>query len=204
MWAGIITAAFTLRPIPLSAPQTRMRCASPLCTMDSQNSFSRRGALTAGASFALSCASPAWAGYVTSLGIETTKPKDAEVDDELLASKEVQTGLSSIKAYRSAAAALKVQFDADSAMQLIPVIRKEFDFSKLRDSLNVVTTVFDDTTQLTTDRVTRSIIYDLTELENASRLKKGESERTAKKIANVNKWFGKLDKDFDELLAYFN
>jgi len=137
MWAGIITAAFTLRPVPLSAPQTRMRCTSPLCTMDSQNSFSRRGALTAGASFALSCASPAWAGYVTSLGIETTKPKDAEIDDELLASKEVQTGLSSIKAYRSAAAALKVQFDADSAMQLIPVIRKEFDFSKLRDSLNV-------------------------------------------------------------------
>jgi len=41
-------------------------------------------------------------------------------------------------------------------------------------------------------------------LENASRLKKGESERTPKKIANVNKWFGKLDKDFDELLTYFN
>ena len=27
-------------------------------------------------------------------------------------------------------------------MQLIPVIRKEFDFSKLRDDLNVVCTVF--------------------------------------------------------------
>lgn len=140
---------------------------------------------------------------MTSLGIETTKPKDADVDGELLASKEVQSGLSAIKNYRSAASALKAQFEADNAMQLIPVIRKEFDFSKLRDSLNVVTTVFDDTTQQTTDRVSRAILYDLTELENASRLKKGESERTAKKVANVNKWFGKLDKDFSELQAYF-
>jgi len=72
-----------------------------------------------------------------------------------------------------------------------------------RVSLQVVTTVFDDTTQGTTDRVIRAILYDLTELETASRLKKGETERTPKKIANVNKWFGKLDKDFDDLLAYY-
>jgi len=47
------------------------------------------------------------------------------------------------------------------------------------------------------------ILYDLTELENAARFKKGESERTAKKVENVNKWFGKLDTDFDLFLAYF-
>lgn len=41
-------------------------------------------------------------------------------------------------------------------MQLIPVIRKDFDFSKLRDDLNIVSTVFDDQTQLTTDRATRA------------------------------------------------
>eukprot|EP00962_Isochrysis_galbana_P031708 scaffold10348_cov125-Isochrysis_galbana.AAC.4 len=48
-----------------------------------------------------------------------------------------------------------------------------------------------------------SILYDLTELENASRLKKGETERTPKKVANVQKWFVKLDKDFADLLAYY-
>jgi hypothetical protein len=47
------------------------------------------------------------------------------------------------------------------------------------------------------------ILYDLTELENAARFKKGESERTAKKVENVNKWFGKLDKDLTDFLAYF-
>ena len=53
------------------------------------------------------------------------------------------------------------------------------------------------------DRITRSILYDFTELENASRLKKGEETRTAIKTANVAKWFGKVDADLSELLAYF-
>ena len=95
--------------------------------------------------------------------------------------------------YKNAAKTLKGAFEKDTGMQLIPTIRKEFDFSKLRDDLNVVTTVFDDDTQLTTDRLGRAILYDLTELENASRLKKEETGRTEKKIASVSKWFDKLD-----------
>lgn len=93
--------------------------------------------------------------FCTPQGIETTKPENAEKDDELLGSKAVQDGLSAIKKYRSAAVSLSTQFEADNNMNLIPVIRKEFDFSKLRDSLNTITTVFDDQTQLTTDRSTR-------------------------------------------------
>merc|ERR1712070_13419 len=152
---------------------------------------------------AAASASPAWAGYITNLGIEPTKPADAEKDDDLLATKEVQNAIESIKTYRTSASALKAKFDGDTNLVLIPLIRKDFDFSKLRDDLNLATAVFDETTQQTTDRIQRSILYDLTELENASRIKKGETERTAKKIANVNKWFDKLDKDFGELLAYF-
>jgi len=148
-------------------------------------------------------ATPAFAGYVTSLGIEPTKPSDADTDEELLASKAVQDGLTNIKSYKSTAAKLKVTFEQDTTANLIPTIRKEFDFSALRNDLNVVTTVFDDTTQLTTDRLARSILYDLTELENASRLKKEETSRTPKKIANVQKWFDKLDTDFATFLKYF-
>merc|ERR1711988_1709121 len=100
-------------------------------------------------------ATPAFAGYVTSLGLETTKPKDADIDDELLESKAVQTGLSNLKSY-------KASVDKDTNMPLIPTIRKEFDFSQLRSDLNTVTTVFDDTTQLMIDRIARAILYDLT------------------------------------------
>jgi len=127
------------------------------------------------------------------------------LDSELLASKPVQDGLGRLKACKEAAQSLKAAFAKDANMNLIPAIRKDFDFSKLRDDLNVVSTVFDDQTQLTTYRISRSILYDLTELENASRLKKGEdAARTPKKIANVDKWFVKLDGDFASFISYFN
>ena len=174
------------------------------CSLD--EAMPRRAVLAAALGLSASGAAPAfagWAGESVSLGVKTTSPKDADRDDDLLATKEVQAGLSNLKAYKQTAAALKGTFAKDSNMQLIPVIRKEFDFSKLRDDLNIVATIFDDQTQLTTDRASRAILYDLTELENAARFKKGESERTAKKVENVNKWFGKLDKDLTDFLAYF-
>ena len=74
----------------------------------------------------------------------------------------------------------------------------------MRDDLNVLSIVFDETTQLTMDRLSRAILYDLTELENAARIKKDETTRTEKKIAGVRRWFAKLDKDLDAFLVYFS
>lgn len=193
-------------PAPLSrlaAPDAGIRTHGVRCSLDERPTAPRRAVLAAALGVGASGVTPAWAGYVTSLGIVTTKPSDAELDSDLLATKEVRKGLANLKTYKLKAAALQSTFQKDTNMALIPVIRKEFDFGALRDDLNMVTTVFDDQTQLTTDRSTRSILYDLTELENASRFKKGESERTQKKIDNVNKWFGKLDSDLAGLLAYF-
>lgn len=195
--------AFVPPPCSNAGMATRHSRTTQVCASEGGN-LARRAILTgvcAGA--AAAATTPVWAGYVTSLGIETTAPKDADKDEELLGTKQVQGGLENIKTYRSAAASLQSRFAAEQNMPLIPVIRKDFDFSKLRDDLNLVITVFDDTTQLTLDRTSRAILYDLTELENASRFKKGETERTSKKIANVDKWFTKLDKDFAALLAYY-
>jgi len=190
-----------IAPIPATSAPVMLASEEPLFSAETSRRAVLAGLLGVGVGAG---ATPAFAGYVTSLGIETTKPADADVDDELLKSKPVQDGISNIKAYKSAAASLKSQFSKDSSMNLIPSIRKEFDFSKLRTDLNVVSTVFDDQTQLTTDRISRSILYDLTELENAARFKKGEEQvRTPKKIANVDKWFVKLDSDFDQFLSYF-
>jgi hypothetical protein len=189
--------------LPAAHPATRS--TTPLCSLSDRESTSRRAVLSGMLGVALGVGSrPAWAGYVTSLGIETTSPKDAEKDGDLLSSKEVQQTLTNLNTYKTAAAGLKAKFAADTNMVLIPAIRNEFDFSKVRDDLNVASTVFDDQTQLTTDRVARSILYDLTELENAARLKKGDPERTPKKIANVDKWFVKLDTDLNQFLAYFS
>lgn len=170
--------------------------------------LSRRSVLSTFASAAAATySSPAWAGYAgegASLGLRKTKPEDAEKDDELLATKEVKKALYNLKNYRTAAKALKAKFDKDNNLALIPIIRKEFDAGDVRDNLNVVTTIFDDETQKTIDRIDRAIIYDLNELENSSRQKASLPERTPKMVTNVNNWFAKLDLDLGELFAYFS
>ena len=204
--AGLVltlaSAGFSLRPVPAAQQCSAARHAAPVCS----GSISRRatlGLLGVGLGAKLG-ATPAHAGYVTSLGIVTTKPEDVEIDDDLIGTSKVQKGLKSLYQYKSSAAALSSQFNANTDMALIPAIRKGFDLSDVRDALNVVSTVLDDQAQLTIDRISRSIIYDLTELENASRFKKGEEQvRTPKKIANVQKWFTKLDVDFKDYLSYF-
>ena len=113
-------------------------------------------------------------------------------------------GVSKTSSTTACQLALNNKFSSDPNVNLIPSIRSEFDFSKLRDDLNLLTSVFDEQTQLTTDRLTRAILYDLTELENASRFKNNEEPvRTEKKVQNVAKWFVKLDGDFATLLSYF-
>lgn len=207
--ACVATASgFSVQPMAAPAAPSAVRSAVRCMSEDQASALSaatsRRAALFGLLGVGLgSCANVANAGYVTSLGIETTKPADADVDDELLGSGKVQDALKALRGCKAAALALKGSFTADTNMQLIPVIRKEFDFSVVRDSLNVASTVFDDTTQATVDRIARSILYDLTELEAASRFKKGDPERTPKKVAGVDKWFVKLDADFTTFLSYY-
>lgn len=203
-------AGFSLPACSTPTTQHAVRSVAPLMAEQDINAFgltteqSRRAVLAgvAGAVIGVG-ASPVNAGYVTNLGIATSDPKEAELDAELLKTREVQQGISNIRGYKKAAGALQKQFSVNTDVPLIPTIRKYFDLSKLRDDLNVVTAVFDEGTQPTIDRLSRAILYDLTELENASRFKKGEAQtRTAKKVDNVNKWFTKLDADFDTLISY--
>jgi hypothetical protein len=159
------------------------------------------GTIALGASATTQSAS---AGYATNLGLGAgTLPQDAEVDYDLFKTKQVQVSLKKIKEYQSTAKSMKVQFMKNTTMNLIPTIRKEFDFSKVRDDFNNVTTIFDDETQKTIDRSTRAILFDLTELENAARLKKGVETRTDKQVERVEEWFKTFDRDITKLLKYF-
>ena len=206
---AILASATGFAPTPAasrSAAASTRAAAAPRCDASVKDAvFNRRAVLAGVAGAVVGVGSqPVTAGYVTNLGIVTTEPKDADIDDELLKTEGVQKSLKNLAGYKTAAASLKGQFESNTDMQLIPSIRKDFDFGKLREDLNVASTVFDDTTQGTMDRISRSILYDLTELENASRFKKGETAtRTPKKVANVGKWFGKLEVDLTSFLAYF-
>ena len=142
-------------PVVSSAPAASSARAAVRCSEEGIFSadFSRRAALAgiAGGIIGLG-ATPSWAGYVTSLGIETTLPKDADRDDDLMSTKAVKDAIGNLMGYKSAASDLKTKFSSDTNMALIQSIRKDFDFSKVRDDLNIASTVFDDTTQVRAPR----------------------------------------------------
>ena len=92
------------------------------------------------------------------------------------------------------------ELSSNTQADLIPGIRKTFEFSKLRNDMNTFGTSFDEDTQRSIDRISRLIIQDVTELEAASAFKGGG--RSEKRYANVLGKLKKLDGAFGELLAY--
>ncbi len=128
-------------------------------------------------------------------------PKDAIVDEEIFKSSSVQAALKSIQGYAGRVGEMKSSLEANSQVNLGPTLRKEFDFSKLRSSLNDLNSAFDEETQRGTDRLIRGIMQDLTELETANSQKEG-IERSERRVANMNAKLNKLQTAFNDLLAF--
>lgn len=128
-------------------------------------------------------------------------PKDAIIDDELLASSAVQDSIKSIKGYSSLVGQMKKALADNDQVNLGPVLRKQFDFGKLREELNTFNSAFDEDTQRGTDRLIRGILQDLTEMETANSQKEG-IERSPRRVGNMNAKLDKLQAAFDGLLAF--
>lgn len=123
------------------------------------------------------------------------------IDKEALAKPELQAGLKDLTATRSKIDGLFAGFKENPNIQLTASIQS-FSIVKLRNDLNALTTALDEDTQLKTDKLVRSIIQDLVELDQATRVKEG-AERTPKKIQATQKWFTQTIGDFDKFIAYF-
>jgi hypothetical protein len=128
-------------------------------------------------------------------------PKEAVVDDEILASGAVQTSLKSVKAYSGLVTEMKNSLAANTQVNLGPVIRKEFDFGKLRAELNTLNSAFEEDTQRGTDRLIRGILQNLTELEVSNNQKEG-IERSERRVTNLNAKLDKLQSSFDDFIAF--
>jgi hypothetical protein len=72
---------------------------------------------------------------------------------------------------------------------------------KIRDSCNVINTVFDEDTQRYTDRLIRGIVQDLVEIDIAASQKDGIA-RSTRRYDNVQKKLTKLAKSIDDFLAF--
>ena len=144
---------------------------------------------------------PANAGWATGPGSGVLDPKDAIVDEDIFKTASVQKSLKSVQSYASSVTDMKKALAANSQVDLKPVIRKEFEASKLRAELNTLNSAFDEETQRGTDRLIRVILQDLNELEVTNAQKDG-IPRSDVRVAKMNGKIDKLQDAFDSLLKF--
>lgn len=132
---------------------------------------------------------------------EVIDPKDAIVDEDILKSDSVQKGIAAVKGYKQSVVDMKSALTADNQADIGPKIRKDFDFSVIRSDLNAINAALDEDTQRGTDRIVRAILQDITELEVTQKQKPGVA-RSETRLGNVCKKLDKLEKSFDDYLAF--
>jgi hypothetical protein len=132
---------------------------------------------------------------------EVGDPASAEIDQDVLKSGDVQRAISDIKSFQSSVQNLRAALTSDPQSNLKSTLVKDFDFAKLRATLNTYNSAFEEDTQRGTDRLIRVIMQDVTELDITSALKAG-IPRSEKRVAALNGKLNKLDQAFGDLLAY--
>mmetsp|Transcript_21020 Transcript_21020/g.33830 ORF Transcript_21020/g.33830 Transcript_21020/m.33830 type:complete len:209 (-) Transcript_21020:191-817(-) len=145
--------------------------------------------------------SAANAGWATGPGSAVLDPKEAIIDDDVLKSSPVQQALQEVSGYAALVSDMKESLKKDSQVNLGPIIKKKFDFGKLRADLNTLNSAFDEETQRGTDRLIRGILQDLTELEVANAQKDGVP-RSDIRVAKMNAKLDKLQDAFNEYLKF--
>lgn len=134
---------------------------------------------------------------------EVVDPKDAIVDDDILKSDSVQKGIANVRGYKQSVVDMKATLASDNQADIGAKIRKDLDFSGLRTDLNAINAALDEDTQRGTDRIVRAILQDITELEVTQKQKPGVP-RSETRLGNVCKKLDKLEKSFDDYLAFSN
>lgn len=210
----IINMAFVPRPtlprVPQSAP--RFTC--------SQQPVSRRQAFTLFAAGAAGAATLFAPTASKASGLEETiskvlfpkqgfnapdalKSSDKIVNKGILSSKEGKKALAQLAGVDDSMKALYESFKSNPQVEISTTVRKAVSISDLRTSLNIINDAIDEASQAETDKMARSIIQDIGELQMAASLKPGTT-RTQKKIERTNDWFLQITADFTKLLSFYS
>lgn len=119
-----------------------------------------------------------------------------------LESEDMKQALAVIKQYAGFLKDTSASFSSDPLnYDVVSPLRNTIKIDTLRDSLNSVNEAFDEETQKTTDKVVRSIIQDIGEIETNSALR--GKERTPKKVERTKQWLAKINDDFDRLISFY-
>ena len=110
---------------------------------------------------------------------EVVDPKDVQYSDNKN-SEDARAGLEALKAFKSSVTDMKADLTRDNNVELTLRVKKELPVGKVRNSLNKYNSMFTEDTQRGTDRLIRSLVQDLTELERETAVKAGKSRSEAK------------------------
>ncbi|GJQ09927.1 hypothetical protein GpartN1_g1718.t1 [Galdieria partita] len=133
---------------------------------------------------------------------EALTSESVQLDTDAMKDPQVKKGIENLKAYRSKVLDMCSAFQQNPQMEIQQLVRDNFNVAQLRDDLNKANRVFNEETQITTDRFVRNILQDVNELESVSGLL-DDKTRTRRKIENTRKWLKKLYHDFDRFLALY-
>eukprot|EP00612_Vaucheria_litorea_P000010 CAMPEP_0171451742 /NCGR_PEP_ID=MMETSP0945-20130129/120_1 /TAXON_ID=109269 /ORGANISM="Vaucheria litorea, Strain CCMP2940" /LENGTH=176 /DNA_ID=CAMNT_0011976253 /DNA_START=129 /DNA_END=659 /DNA_ORIENTATION=+ len=134
---------------------------------------------------------------------EVIQPKNAVKNEELYDSSATKSAVSNIKEYRSAILELQDKLSKDPQADLRTALKERLSYSKLRNDLNTAGSAFEEDSQRGLDRITRIILQDIVEFEEASKFKKDGSLRNERRITSMKAKLKKLEQAFDEMLSYF-
>lgn len=194
-------ARLSHEPLPLRFPEAAS--SSALCAQSSRQQFLTQSAATA-VGLLVGLAPPAHAAKYGGFGAGSPAvldPTQAEIDREALQASDVQRAITDIQAYQSSVRDMRSTLQADAQANIKATLLKDFDFAKLRATLNTYNKAFEEDTQRGTDRLIRVIMQDITELDIAATFKPGVP-RSDKRVIAMNGKLDKLDQAFDDLLAF--
>lgn len=110
---------------------------------------------------------------------EVVDPKDVQYSDNKN-SDDAKAGLEALKGFKSAVTTMKSDLTKDNNIELFDRVKKELPIGSVRTSLNKYNSMFAEDTQRGTDRLIRSLVQDLTELDRETTVKAGKTRSEAK------------------------
>merc|ERR1712032_595794 len=126
--------------------------------------------------------------------------KGVVIDKEVFSSLLVQQAIKDITDYSAIINEMKNTLAADPQVDLTPVIKKEFDYGKVRADINELQTAFDKKTQKTTKILGEIILVDLEKLEVSTKKLKDGTEKGNLDVKTVASLLDKIYYSFDEIL----
>ena len=133
--------------------------------------------------------------------MDVVRAEDAVLDRDAMNSGSVKRALDEFKYYAQGVVQIREALAKNPQFNVGALLRKEYDFVKVRATFNNLTPLWDEDTQRGVDRLTRGVIQDITEAEAASKYN-DEGIRTPKKLTLLTAKLDKLDGSMRKLFGY--